>query len=61
MVEFWIRLDKKKRILGYVSGKIRCTFFIRIRPGSRVKIGARRYDSTGERIFYRLRNKDSNE
>uniref|UniRef100_UPI0031F46B3F translational initiation factor 1 n=1 Tax=Rhamnus erythroxylum TaxID=2768815 RepID=UPI0031F46B3F len=51
----------KKGILGYVLGTIKCTFFIRIRPENRVKMEASHYDSTGGRIIYRLRNKDSND
>nr|YP_010715581.1 translation initiation factor 1 [Berchemia polyphylla]WDE24713.1 translation initiation factor 1 [Berchemia polyphylla] len=61
MVEFWIRLDNENLILCYVSGRIRCTFFIRIQHENRVKMEAGRYDSTGGRIIYRLRNKDSND
>nr|ATQ37444.1 translational initiation factor 1 [Plagiobothrys nothofulvus] len=56
---FRVRLDNEDLILGYVSGKIRRSF-IRIFPGGdRVKIEVSRYDSTGGRIIYRLRNKDS--
>nr|YP_010712257.1 translational initiation factor 1 [Corydalis ternata]UGO88545.1 translation initiation factor 1 [Corydalis ternata]WDA92912.1 translational initiation factor 1 [Corydalis ternata] len=59
---FRVRLDNDDLILGYISGKIRCSF-IRILPGDRVKIEVSRYDSTKGRIIYRLNNnnKDSNE
>nr|NP_054387.1 translation initiation factor 1 [Epifagus virginiana]P30070.1 RecName: Full=Translation initiation factor IF-1, plastid [Epifagus virginiana]AAA65861.1 translation initiation factor [Epifagus virginiana] len=53
---FWVRLDNKDLIIGYVSGNIRHSF-IRILPGDKVKIEVSRYNSTRGRIIYRLRNK----
>nr|WBU95025.1 translation initiation factor 1 [Cryptolepis sinensis] len=55
---FRVRLDNEDLILGYISGKIRCSS-IRILPGDRVKVEVSRYDSTKGRIIYRLPNKDS--
>ncbi|CAN6443075.1 unnamed protein product [Victoria cruziana] len=57
---FWIRLDNKDLVLGYVSGWIRHSF-IRILPGDRVKIEVSCYDSIRGRIIYRLHNKDLND
>nr|QXO02865.1 initiation factor 1 [Cheirostylis montana] len=57
---FRVRLDNQDLILGYISGKIRCSF-IRILPGDRVKVEMSHYDSTRGRIIYRLRKKDSND
>nr|ULM62960.1 InfA [Hyacinthus orientalis] len=34
---------------------------MRILPGDRIKTQISRYDSTRERIIYRLRNKDSSD
>nr|AHA12873.1 translational initiation factor 1 [Maranta leuconeura] len=57
---FRVRLDNEDVILGYVSGKIRCSF-TRILLGDRVKIETSRYDSTRGRIIYRFPDKDSND
>nr|YP_010186990.1 translation initiation factor 1 [Dasymalla teckiana]QVL24662.1 translation initiation factor 1 [Dasymalla teckiana] len=54
---FRVRLDNEDLVLGYVSGKIRCSS-IRILPGDRVKIEVSRYDSTRGRIIYRLEDND---
>ncbi|KAL6491823.1 hypothetical protein OROGR_034043 [Orobanche gracilis] len=52
------RLDNENMVLGYISGKIRCSF-IRILPGDKVKIEISPYDLTRGRIIYRFQNKDS--
>nr|YP_009346214.1 translation initiation factor 1 [Streptochaeta spicata]AOR40779.1 translation initiation factor 1 [Streptochaeta spicata] len=55
---FRVRLENDTIILGYISGKIRCSS-IRILMGDRVKIEVSRYDSSKGRIIYRLPPKSS--
>nr|YP_003587702.1 translation initiation factor 1 [Anomochloa marantoidea]ACT15440.1 translation initiation factor 1 [Anomochloa marantoidea] len=50
---FRVRLENDTIVLGYISGKIRCSS-IRILMGDRVKIEVSRYDSSKGRIIYRL-------
>nr|YP_009127229.1 translational initiation factor 1 [Libidibia coriaria]AHY32844.1 translational initiation factor 1 [Libidibia coriaria] len=53
---FQVRFYNKNMILGYVSGRIR-----HILSGDKVKMEVSRFDSSGGRIIYRLRNKNSND
>nr|YP_010118649.1 translational initiation factor 1 [Gymnocladus chinensis]QQY86828.1 translational initiation factor 1 [Gymnocladus chinensis] len=57
---FQVRFYNENMILGYVSGRIRCSF-IRILPGDKVKMEVSHFNSSGGHIIYRPRNKDSND
>ena len=51
---FRVEIDGGRKILAYVSGKMR-TRFIRILPGDKVKLELSPYDLSKGRITYRLK------
>jgi len=57
---FQVPFYNENMILGYVSGRIRHSF-IRILPGDKIKMEVSHFDSSGGRIIYRPRNKNSND
>lgn len=53
---FRVDLDNGSNVLAHISHKIR-DFYIKIRPGDRVKVELTPYDLTKGRIAYRIRKK----
>lgn len=51
---FRVELENGKRILAYVSGKMRM-HFIKILPGDKVTVALSPYDLTKGRITYRFK------
>jgi translation initiation factor IF-1 len=51
---FRVEMETGHQVLAHVSGKMR-KFFIRIRPGDRVKMELSPYDLTRGRITYRYK------
>ena len=49
---FKVELENGQEILAYISGRMR-KFYIRIRPGDKVKVELSPYDMTKGRIVYR--------